>query len=248
MNRNSVIIHDMKKIVEFQEKKQLYITDDPKELEILLGQKVPAVALLNEKNRNLPWPHTDYAIENFEQMTTNDLYRIYQRIVGESWEILQTPRLMIREMTVDDVDRFYELYKDPSITEYMENLFENPEDERLYTRNYIKDIYGFYGFGLWTVILKETGEIIGRAGISYRDGFDIPELGFMIGKDYQRKGYAKEAIEAILKYAKQELGFDTIQALVLENNIPSVNLLKKMNFTFSCRRYQDYLIALHTYA
>ena len=109
---------------------------------------------------------------------------------------------------------------------------QEKESEIAYMKSYIEQIYGFYGFGLWTVILKESGEIIGRAGLSVREGYEIPELGFVIGVPFQKKGYAYEVCEAILRYAREELAFEAVQALVDEKNESSLRLLKKLGFLF----------------
>ena len=131
---------------------------------------------------------------------------------------------------MEDVDAFYRIYKEPSITFYMEDLFKEPEEEREYTREYIKKIYGFYGYGLWSIVGKESKTIIGRAGISWREGFDIPELGFVIAVPYQHKGYAYEVCHAILEYGKVELRFEEVQALIKKGNEASVRLCTKLGF------------------
>ncbi|EOS30059.1 hypothetical protein C807_02454 [Lachnospiraceae bacterium 28-4] len=143
---------------------------------------------------------------------------------------LETDRCLVRETTVEDVQEFYRIYAEPSITYYMENLFPDPADEREYIRNYIREIYGFYGYGLWTVLRKENDEVIGRAGLNWRQGFDAPELGFVIGVPYQGKGYAYEVCKAIIEYGERELGFQEIQALVRKENEASVCLCRKLGF------------------
>ncbi len=112
----------------------------------------------------------------------------------------------------------------------MEDLFPEIEEEREYTRNYIEKIYGFYGYGLWSIVCKENQEVIGRAGLSWREGFNTPELGFVIGVPYQRKGYAYEVCKAIIAYGEEELGFEKIQALVREGNEASACLCRKLGF------------------
>jgi RimJ/RimL family protein N-acetyltransferase len=153
---------------------------------------------------------------------------VLKRFLGLPWDILETDRCIIRETTVEDVDGFYELYKDKEITEYMENLFEDREEEIEYTKSYIKNVYEFYGFGMWTVLDKATGEVIGRAGVSYRDGYELPELGFMIGKKYQRRGLAYEVCSAILKYMRDNYAVDEVLIFIEPQNTPSILLAKKL--------------------
>ena len=248
----------MLKTIQFQDHNQLYITDDPETLRNLLSQNRFAIPEYNDNNISLSWPHTDYAVTNLRELLEvnmdkdiltegvdfipDSLVKIYERLAGLPWHILDTPRLTLREMTVADVDVFYRIYDDPEVTKYVEPLFSNPLDEKIYTQNYIKDIYGYYGYGFWTVLDKETGKVIGRAGISNRDGFEVAELGFVIAKAYRGCGLGYEVCDAILDYAKKELEFPKIQALVLPNNGISINLLTKLGFYSKEEYYDDYLI------
>ena len=72
--------------------------------------------------------------------------------------------------------------------------------------------------------------MIGRAGISWREEFDVPELGFVIGVPWQRQGYAYEVCSAILDYAWKDIGFKQMQALVMEHNEKSAALCRKLGF------------------
>lgn len=251
----------MLKILEFQDGNKLHITDDLDTYNRLLHNNALVIPEYTDANRHLDWPHSEYIIENLDELLEikssketliegidfipDYLKKVYLRLSNKPWTILQTERLILREMTVDDVEYFYEIYSDPSITEYMDPLFENPEDEKLYTINYIRNIYGFYGYGLWTVIEKSTDKIIGRAGISPVEGEEYPDLGFVIAKSHQRKGYATEICKAIISYAKNELEFSTIQARVNPDNLTSIYFLKKLNFEFASHiPHQGYLRAL----
>lgn len=235
----------------FEDNEILYITDKAAELKLLLDSGKYAIPLYQDGNYDTDaegnsWPFCDYAVSNLAEVPKEDLHKIYLRLAEKPITILITPHLLVREMTVDDVDDFYRIYSGEGICDYIEPLFEDPENERLYTRNYIRDIYKFYDYGLWTVIDKETDKIIGRAGISNRDGFDIPELGFVIENEYQGKGLGYEVCLAILDYAKKELGFTKIQALVKPQNHISINLLKKLNFRETDEVFDGYNIMYYT--
>ena len=128
------------------------------------------------------------------------------------------------------MDAFYGIYAHPSVTAYMEDLFSDRDRELAYTRDYIKNIYELYGFGVWTVLLRETGEVIGRAGLSYREGFEDPELGFLIAVPWQGRGLATEVCRAILTFGKEELEFTKVIAFVMPENAVSCHLLQKLGF------------------
>jgi RimJ/RimL family protein N-acetyltransferase len=208
----------------------LWITDFEDAAEHLLKCGCGVLIYLHDGNRNDSFEGARYAFENPQELSQEYLERIYRRYAHIPWDILDTERCLIRETKESDIDAFYEIYQEPSITRYMENLYEDRDEEREYIRTYIDKVYGFYEFGVWTVIEKKSRKIIGRAGLSYREGFEEPELGFVIGVPWQRQGYAYEVCSVILKYAKEELGFDRVQALVEPENTVSIALCEKLGF------------------
>ena len=210
--------------------KALFVTDYPSDLYHLKQEGMYVAAWLHGQNGQEDLSGAAYAVMDIEEIDWEALERIYLRLAGKPWTVMETGRCMVREMTVEDVEAFYRIYAEPSITYYMEDLFPEIEEEREYTRNYIEKIYGFYGYGLWSIVCKENQEVIGRAGLSWREGFDTPELGFVIGVPYQRKGYAYEVCKAIIAYGEEELGFEKIQALVREGNEASACLCRKLGF------------------
>lgn len=171
-----------------------------------------------------------YVAEDPEDLDMDYLEKVCCRLLGLPWEILETARCRIRETTVEDVEEFYEIYQHPMITEFMEDLYPEREQEREYIRQYIEKVYSFWEFGVWTVVEKGSGAVIGRAGFSYREGFEEPEIGFIIGVPWQRKGYAEEVCRAILDYGKEVLGFGTVQAFVQPGNSASENLCVRLGF------------------
>lgn len=157
-----------------------------------------------------------------------ELEKIYRRLAKIPWDILETDRCVIKETSLDDLDEFYEIYADPDITRFTEDLMERSEEKK-YTENYRDLIYEIYGHGIWTVIKKDTNEIIGRAGLDERAGFDTPELGFVIGKPWQNRGYAYEVCSAILSWASEN-GITEIMSLAEKENAAAAKLLKKLGF------------------
>lgn len=210
----------------------LVITDDPQTAEQLLNDGKYVLILYHEKNKNQNFPSARYAIEDLFSLEYSSYEQVFKRLAGLPLDILETKRIRVRESTLEDVDEFYRIYCNPAITYYMEDLFQDKEAELAYMKSYIDQIYGFYGYGLWTVLAKETGQVIGRAGLSVREGYELPELGYVIDVHYQKQGYAYEVCEAILQYAREELEFDKVQALIDERNVASLRLIEKLGFIF----------------
>lgn len=189
------------------------------------------LAFFHEGSKGQDFGSVKYAFEEPEGLDADYLERVYRRCAGLPWDILDTERCHLRETTEADVDDFYRIYADPSITKYMEGLYPEIEEEKAYIREYIEKIYGFYDFGVWTVIKRDTGEVIGRAGYSYREGFVNPELGFVIGAPWQGQGIAYEVCRGILQYGKEQLGFCEVQALVEPENEVSRHLCSKLGMS-----------------
>lgn len=179
------------------------------------------------------FPDALYIIDQITAMNVEQIDRMLLRFLRLPWTIATTERCVIREITEDDVDALYRIYgESPLAFQYTEGLFDDPEDERNYTRDYIDHQYRFMEYGIWIVTDRETGEVIGRAGVSNREGYEDAELGYGFALSYRHKGYATEVCQAILTYAKEALGMDRLNAFTIRENTDSVNLLKRLGFRF----------------
>lgn len=209
----------------------LVVTDDSEVATKLHEEGCFIVGMLHDGNRQSKFPQAKYVFDDIDQVDMDSFVKAYQRCAGEPWEILRTQRLIIRETTLEDVDEFYKIYSDPEMTLYMEGLFDDPNDEKNYQRDYIEKVYSIMGFGVWTLQRISDGQIIGRAGYSARNGFEEIELGFLVGKKYQRQGYCMEACRAILDYGRDVLQFDKVQTLVKAENEVSIHICEKLGFS-----------------
>lgn len=173
-----------------------------------------------------------YIVLGLDDITYEDMVRIFRRWHNQPWDILETERLCVRELSLDDLDGLRALYDKPHITDFVEPLYA-PEQERQYQQNYIDKIYGFYGFGMWLVLEKESGRLVGRAGFEYRDYCleGEVEMGYLIDPDVWRQGYATEVCKALLVYARDELNFQRVLCRVSPENVASRGLLDKLGFT-----------------
>ena len=135
--------------------------------------------------------------------------------------MIETERLLLRPYTLSDFDSLYEIMSDPETMQH----YPAPFDEEK-TRNWITwnlDNYEKYGFGLWAVILKETGEFIGDCGITLQniDGEILPEIGYHIHKKYWRRGFAKEAARAVRNWGFRNTQYDIFYSYMKYTNIGS---------------------------
>ncbi|MBO7335084.1 MAG: GNAT family N-acetyltransferase [Lachnospiraceae bacterium] len=228
MAKSGIEVLYAKDASDYDPKTDLLMTDIPK-----VADSINKSLILIDKESDLDnFPNSVYFVMNPEENEADYFIKIWQRFHDIPWTIAKTERLTLRETVEEDVDAFYEMYKDPDMTRYTEKLYEDIEDEKKYVREYRDRVYAVQGFGIWTVIRTDDGAIIGRAGLITRAGFEDAEVGFAIGTAYQRKGYAYEAVSECIKIAKK-LEFEKVYALTMPENEPSTELLKKLGFSFA---------------
>lgn len=170
-----------------------------------------------------PQCDTRYAVESLAELDIEYLERVRRRYNHIPWDIGETERCLIRELSLSDLPALYELYDKPGMTDYVEPLYDY-ETEFEYQKAYIENMYGFYEYGMWLVFSKETGELIGRAGLEHN------EMGYMIAPELWNRGYATEVCRFIIDYARENTDFEELYCRIDERNEASVRLAKKLGF------------------
>lgn len=136
--------------------------------------------------------------------------------------IAETERLLLREMRQDDLAALCAIMCDE---ETMQAAYESPftpvEVQRWLNRHL--DRYRTLGFGLWAVVCKETGQMIGQCGLTLQqwDDRDLPEIGYLFRRDCWHKGYATEAAMACKQFAFHTLGLDRVCSIIRDTHIAS---------------------------
>ena len=145
--------------------------------------------------------------------------------------LIETERLILREMNAEDFDSLYKVLADSDIMRYYPYRFDEKRVRRWIDKNIER--YRIYGFGLWAVCLKETGEMIGDCGLTMQDinGMICPEIGYHIRQDQQRNGYAKEAAGAVRDWAFENTPFRRLYSYMKKENIPSAAVAKSIGMT-----------------
>lgn len=152
--------------------------------------------------------------------------------------ILETERLLLREMEPKDYDALYAVLADSDIMQHYPYIFDEARVRNWIARN--RERYQKDGFGLWAVVLKESGEMIGDCGITLQNihGQMLPEIGYHIRKEQQRKGYASEAAAACIRYAFDKFEFPAVYSYMKYTNIPSQKTAMKNGMVF-LEEYED---------
>lgn len=148
-------------------------------------------------------------------------------------KILETKRLCLRQASSDDAKFILELLNDPA---FIQNIGDRGlrtlEDARNYISNRLITSYKDYGFGMYLVVLKNTGEVAGLCGLVKRDGLDDVDIGYAFLPRYWSKGYATEAALAIKEYAKDAIGLKRLVAITDPLNQGSIRVLEKIGLKF----------------
>ncbi len=130
-------------------------------------------------------------------------------------------------MTEDDCDDLFAVLADSSIMQHYPYTFDEGRVKNWINRNQRR--YRVFGFGLWAVIEKETGKMIGDCGLTMQNvnGFILPEIGYHIRKDRQRNGFASEGALATMKWLFDNTPFQEVFSYMHKSNFPSVGVALK---------------------
>ena len=147
--------------------------------------------------------------------------------------MLQTPRLTIRPLGVDDAPFILELVNEPAWLAHIGNKgIHSRDDAEGYIRNGPMRMYADRGFGLWAVDRDADRETIGICGLIKRDTLDDVDLGFAFLQRVWGNGYAHEAAVATVAYGTDVLKLARIVAITTRANRRSSDLLRKLGFRF----------------
>jgi [ribosomal protein S5]-alanine N-acetyltransferase len=147
--------------------------------------------------------------------------------------VLETDRLRLRRLSVDDVDFTLRLLNEPS---FIQNIGDKGvrsiEDARAYILNGPIASYEKFGFGLYLVETKETGVPAGICGLLKRDALEDADIGYALVPEFWSQGYALEAASGVISYAVRELGLKRVVAITNPENSGSIRLLEKLGFRY----------------
>jgi len=147
--------------------------------------------------------------------------------------ILETERLQLRILSVDDAEFMLRLLNEPS---FIQNIGDRGvrtiDDARAYILKGPIASYEEFGFGLWMVETRLENTPIGICGLLKRDVLDDVDIGYALLPEFWSQGYALESASAVTSYASERLGLKRVVAVVNADNQSSIRLLEKMGFKY----------------
>ena len=144
--------------------------------------------------------------------------------------ILETPRLLLRHLVMDDLDALFALYSDPEIRRYFPDGVKNYEDTREELEWFLNGHPEHPRLGLWATVHKETGKFIGRCGLlpwEIDSRLEI-EVAYLLDKKFWHQGLATEAAIGILAYAFDTLNLSRIICLMHPDNMASQRVAQRV--------------------
>ena len=148
-------------------------------------------------------------------------------------KILETERLLLRRLVMEDFDALYKLYSDPDVRQYFPegvlNLEETKEELEWFLNGHPKHPE----LGLWATIHKPSGKFIGRCGLIpwTIEGRHEVEIAYLLDKEFWGQGLASEGALAIRDYAFKKLGLPRLVCLIDPKNTASQKVAEKIGMT-----------------
>lgn len=170
-------------------------------------------------------------------------YILIDRNYDITWNpdiILTSERLLLRRLTNKDFDSLCNILQDEEVMYAYEHAFSDLEVHEWLNKQLKR--YEVDGVGLWAVILKETGEMIGQCGLTFQDceGKQVLEVGYLFQKSFWHKGYATEAAIACKKYAFDVLKSEEVFSIIRDTNIASQTVALRNEMTIKSKFTKHY--------
>ncbi len=139
--------------------------------------------------------------------------------------VLQTDRLNLRPHVVGDFDRLVEIFATDR-----SRFIGGPLDRKSVWRGFAGDVgqWVLLGFGAWAIELRETGAYVGQIGLNFPEHFPERELGWIVWREFEGRGYAMEAALRAREFAYDDLGWPTAVSYIHPQNTRSINLAERM--------------------
>lgn len=143
---------------------------------------------------------------------------------------IETTRLRLRHLTLDDLDDLFRIYGNPEVMRYVGKGARTKDETQAALVSMIK--HWKHGFGMWATIYKDSGKLIGRCGLCFLDDTPEVELGYTLDKPYWNMGLASEASRASLMYGFEEVGLERIVAIAKPENFASQRVMQKVGMKY----------------
>lgn len=229
-------IHLTMKNAQYKLQDGLIITSAANFNESMLASGITTIVYDTNLGAGLPYGF-DLIVDSFEDIDIDFLIRLFKHKNKIPCMIAETKRTIIRELCAQDIDEVIKISREEHILKFVEDgrVPEEEQIEKLLA--YIDNIYSFYDYGIWGIFDRADGSLIGLISLDLLTDTEEAEYetGFFIRKERLGRGFAKEAIETVINYARNKLSASELIAVTDYENVPARSLLEKCGFTEACR-------------
>jgi RimJ/RimL family protein N-acetyltransferase len=142
--------------------------------------------------------------------------------------VLETDRLTMRGFGNDDLDEMAAINADPEVTRWVGDDDGLSREDTWRRMAYWVGHWELRGFGQWALVERETGRMVGRAGLLEPEAWPAIEVGWLVGREHWGRGFAPEAGRAAMDWARDELGLTHIISLIEDANERSARVAEKL--------------------
>jgi RimJ/RimL family protein N-acetyltransferase len=147
--------------------------------------------------------------------------------------LLETERLSLRWLTLDDADLMLAVWNDPAFVRHVgDRGIRTIEEAHTAMQRGAFHLYETYGYGPYRVALKDTDVAVGLCGLFRRANLDVADIGYAVLPAHCGEGYAYEASMATIGYARDKLGLQRLYGIVSPSNVVSAHLVGKLGLRF----------------
>lgn len=189
-----------------------------------------------------PLPSGCYLVEEEESVDEDLVDRVYARFRHKPWKIGETEKLILRELTVEDLSELYRLEQGMRSCEDISGILGDvpntawkdlsEEERKEYAgrlASYIEHQYAFYEYGLWGIFHKPEGKLIGMCGFSTTDEVDM-SLGYYVFPTYRRYGYATQSCRMAMDFVRDWIRAEEVFAVIDKENLASQSIVFTLDF------------------
>ena len=229
-------IHLTMKNAQYKLQDGLIITSAANFNESMLASGITTIVYDKNLGSGLPYG-IDLIVDSFEDIDTEFLIRLFKHKNKIPCLIAETKRTVIRELCAQDIDEVVKISREEHILKFVEDGRVPEEEQKEKLLAYIDNIYSFYDYGIWGIFDRADGSLIGLISLDFLTDAEEAryETGFFIRKERLGQGFATEAIEMVVNYAKNKLSASELIAITDYENVPARALLEKCGFTEACR-------------
>lgn len=234
-----LLVHSLTQVLKkvgYELKEGLILTLAANFNESLLASGLTTIVYDKNLGSGLPYGF-DLIVDSFKDIDTDFLIKLWKHKNKIPCLIAETKRTLIRELCEKDIDEVIKISRQEHVIKFVEDGRVPEEEQKEKLLAYIDNIYSFYDYGIWGIFDRADGSLIGLISLDFLADAEEAryETGFFIRKERLGQGFATEAMEMVVNYAKNKLSASKLIAITDYENMPARSLLEKCGFTVAGR-------------